>query len=204
MHLSYMMRLLKKMRRVVEPLKRDSKAGLTIIEMIVFVGIGSVIILALVMMTTRAFDISRRELEQGAITEKARREIERMSDEIRNAQYVDCNIDSDTADPGEHWLVEGDAYSITIYSNVDSDVEAERIRYFVEKDNPPEKKKLKRGVTQPGATLCDFSGAEEVRVVINKLGNVKGVGNSTPLLHYYLSGNDATELAVPVTALRSC
>lgn len=197
------MSVVDRIKRMVRLMGRGGSSGLTIVELVVFVGIGSAIILALVMMTTRAFDISRRELEQGALTEKARKEIERMSDEIRNAQYVDCNIDADTADPGEHWLVAGDAYSITLYSNVDDDVEAERVRYFVEKDNPPEKKKLKRGVIQRGATLCDFSGTEDVQVVLNKLNNVKGSNDSTPLFRYFLSGNNLAELAVPIVTLNS-
>ena len=195
--------MIDKIKKALKLIKNTNKQGLTIIELVVVVGIGSALIIILVAMITSAFDISRREFEQGAITEKARKEIERMSDEIRNAQYVDCNLDSDTADSGEHWLIEGDDYSVTLYSNVDSDVEAEKIRYFIERDNPSEKKKLKRGVTQLGASLCDFSGTEDVQVVADKLNNVKGVNNSIPLFKYYAGNDNTSVVTAPVSTLSS-
>jgi len=177
-------------------------AGLSLVELVVFIGVGSIMIFAIVAYVGRTFTLSREQLEQGAITEQARTQVERMSDEIRNAQYIDCNIDGDTQDVGEQWLQAGEVLGITVYSNVDDDVEAERVRYFVEAGVSGEERKLKRGVTQKGVGLCDFSGSEKIRTVMDDLRNVDP-DPDVPLFRYYTSGDDAAEIAVPVSTLSS-
>jgi hypothetical protein len=181
---------------------RWAEQGLTFIELLVFIGVGSAMIVALMMMVTRTFTLSRQQLEQGAITEKARVQLERMSDEIRNAQYVDCNIDGDTADANEHWLHQADDFEIIVLSNVDDDVQAERLRYFVETGVTGEEGKLKRGVTKPGIDLCDWSGTENVRTVMDGLRNTDP-DPDIPLFQYFTSGDDGAVLTTPVGGLSS-
>ena len=177
--------------------------GLSLVELLVFIGVGSVLIVTLGLIVSGTSRISRQQIEQGAITEKARVQLERMSDEIRNAQYIDCNLDADTADADEHWLYGANDFEIIVLSNVDDDVEAERVRYFVQVGTTGETKKLKRGVTQPGASLCDFStNPENVTTVLTGLENATP-DPAVPVFQYFTSGNEAARLTTPVIRLSS-
>lgn len=167
-------------------------------ELLLFASISSIIIGALVLLMGRSFSIPREQLEQGALTANAKKSLERISDEIRNAQYIDCNQDGDTADDGEHWLVAADEYSLTFYGNVDKDPEAEKIKYFIENDNPSEKKKLKRSVFNNTGTACDFPATGDTAVILKGANNVKGPSNSTPLFQYFINDEDSCQIGSPV------
>lgn len=188
----------KKIRTSRKKRRREvTERGLTYVEMLVFIGMGSVMVATLGVIVSGAFRTSRQQMEQGAITEKARVQLERMSDEIRNAQYVDCNLDADTADQNEHWLYEAEDFEIVVLSNVDEDVEAERVRYFVDTIQASENKKLKRGVMQAGGSLCGWGGVENVRTVMDGLRNVDP-DPDVPLFQYYSSGREESMIATPV------
>ncbi|HBE90740.1 MAG: hypothetical protein A3G57_00665 [Candidatus Andersenbacteria bacterium RIFCSPLOWO2_12_FULL_45_8] len=189
--------------KLIKQIVKGAEDGVTVVELLVFIGIGSVLIATLAVIVSGTSRVSRQQMEQGVITEKARVQLERISDEIRNAQYVDCNLDSDTADVNEYWLYGASDWEIIVLSNVDDDVEAERVRYFVQASTTGETKKLKRAVTQPGASLCDFSpNSENITTVLDGLVNVT-LDPDRPLFQYFMSGQDAARLTTPVIRLSS-
>lgn len=167
-------------------------------EMTVAVGIVGILVLVLASFVGRSFQISREHFEQVRITEDARIQMERLSDTIRNARYLDCNSDGDVSDVGENWLQAATDYEMIIYTNVDNDTDAERVRYFVDTTIEDEVTHLQRGVTEPGVATCDFSGAERVTTVMETLRNATEA-QPIPLFTYFANRDDSSQLGLPVT-----
>lgn len=154
------------------------------------VAIASLLIIALTVFVGRSFTISREQFEQVRITEDARLELERISDALRNARYVDRNNNGVTSDPQEGWLLAGGANSIAVFTNIDADSDAELVRYFVDSAAATE---LKRGVTQLQGTTV--TGSEQVTTLSRSLRNIE---QAQPLFTYYAQNNAI--IPAPVSA----
>lgn len=157
---------------------------------------GAILIVALVLFVGRSFDISREHFEQVRITEDARIQIDRVSNAIRNAQYVDCDGDGRTDGLNEHWLKVAEDDDLEIYADIDGDGATELVRFYVEVGTLTE---LKRQVVPEGAEACDFSAAGETQVLMRTLRN----NEQAEAVFSYFSGSDKVELGTPVTALTS-
>lgn len=162
--------------------------GYTLVETVVVIAIAGLLLVGLAMFVGRSFNVSREQFEQARITEDARLEMERISDAIRNARYIDLNGNGFTSDAGETWLQTGEDYAISVFTNIDADAAAERVRYFVETAEP---RHLMRGVLE-----APFTGTETVSVLMRSLENY---GDSTPIFTYF--GSNGTQIPAPVTAV---
>ena len=167
-----------------------SARGFSLIELLVAVAIASLLVVALTMFVARSFTISREQFEQVQITEDARLELERISDAIRNARYVDRNNNGITNDPQEGWLVLADRFDIAIFTNIDGDTDGELVRYFIEATAPRE---LKRTVTQLQGTAITN---QQQTSVLSK--NMRNIEQNQPLFTYYAPAG--TAMPVPVGA----
>jgi prepilin-type N-terminal cleavage/methylation domain-containing protein len=130
--------------------------GFTVIEVVVAITIAGLLIGALSFLIGRTSGISRSVFEQVRIVEDARKEMRRITQAIRNARDVN----------DEFWLLAGGPYMLQLYTNVDTDTDAELVRYFLEGTD------LKRGVIQPqdGAYPPD---AEQVTILARSLRNIE-------------------------------
>jgi len=143
--------------------------GFTIIELLMVVAISVILIAALSLFVGHAFSVSRAQFEQAQITEDARIQLERMSDAIRNAGYVDCDGDGFTAVSGEHWLRLGSPAELIVWSDIDSDEVREQIRYWIE-DRGAETFWLHQEIirSESGA-VCNFTSTPVDTVVLKTL-----------------------------------
>lgn len=107
-------------------------SGFSIVELLMATAITVIVVIALTMFAGRSFNVSREQFEQVRITEDARIEMERMSDTIRNAKFIDLNGDTFTDATNERWLQSAKNYELVIYTNIDSDPELEKIDYFLD------------------------------------------------------------------------
>lgn len=158
-------------------------AGMSLIGILLGIAVGAIILGAVSLFVGRGVDISREQTEQVRITEDARIQLDRMSDTIRNAKSFDSNNDGLATLPTEIWLQHGDDLEIDFYTNVDSDSDIERVRYFVVDGE------LRRGVRDPYSVPAT---AESVTVLSRSIRNT----GATPIFRYY----GGTEVETPVVA----
>lgn len=105
--------------------------------------------------------------QQIAAINEARRGVEAMVKEIREAK---------TGDDGSYSLVEAGDLQFIFYSDIDSDAVTERVRYFLDGTN------LKRGVVEPSGDppIYDLSG-ETISMLSEYVRNAA----SSPIFTYY-------------------
>lgn len=108
---------------------KKNESGVTVIGLVVGVSIATVLLLIVALFTTRVFDISRQEVEQGRINEVARVQMERMSDAIRTASNVDVDGSGEYDGEEERWIQTATGDEITVYADVNGDGIMELITY---------------------------------------------------------------------------
>ncbi|MEX2054899.1 MAG: hypothetical protein WD972_01845 [Candidatus Andersenbacteria bacterium] len=163
------------------PSSRDAERGLSIIELLIVVVISALIVIALTMFVGRGFIVSREQFEQVRITEDARIELERMSEAIRDAQYVEIDNQPGTdTNTLERNIQLAKSNELIMYANIDNDEEVEKVRYFIDPNNPTE---LRRTFVEP-----PYSGGESSPVIL-----VRSLRNSgsEPLFQYYSAGGES-------------
>lgn len=144
-----------------------SRRGLTMMDVIVWVSVFLVVIIALISALTSFYKTNRFAIDQADATASAQRGIDRMVRTVREAAY---------SVNGAYPIVSFSANSFTFYSDANNDGYAERIRYFIESGA------LKQGVITPSVGSSNpYTGTEVVSVVSSYVRN----DGSTPLFQYY-------------------
>jgi type II secretory pathway pseudopilin PulG len=178
-------------RIMVAPVKAMTRnSGLTLIETLAVVAISTLLLIALVSLVGRSFQISREQFEQVRTTEDARLNINRISETIRNARPR-----SGLAGEECDWLVKrtADGNRLTMITNGDSDDEPEQVDYSLGPDIVPGRLALKRTVFELHEDFnCTATDTKETQVL------VRGVINDAtrPLFRYYARGGSAAEVPV--------
>lgn len=149
--------------------------GFTLIETMVAIaifvlGVGAVFMVAFNLYTTHSFIF-----QQSMAIGEARRGIEVMIKEIREAK---------NGQDGSYVLEVANDYEFIFYSDVDTDEAVERIRYFIDGTN------LKRGMIEPTAHPVKYLAEDEKISIISSY-----VRNQPPIFHYYDGNNN--ELPAP-------
>lgn len=141
-------------------------SGFTVVEMVVVLGISSVLISALIWFLATGYPISKTTYLQQRSTESARLQLKRMAKALREAR---------PSDSGAYPLVEMSPQRIIFYSDVDADSTTERIRYELIGTD------LVRGVTKPSGDPLTYDVAnEQTNIVTSHVQN----GN-TDMFTYY-------------------
>ena len=158
--------------------------GFSVIEALV--GISILLVIGLVSLSFQTNILSLGKLFSGTLTAEgeARAALKTLSAELRAAT---------PGSDGAYALADTATSTITFYTNTDTDVLKERVRYFLQA------KTLKRGVIKPSGSPPTYSSAQEVISTV-----VRDVANSstTALFSYYDKNYDGTgsPLATPTTA----
>lgn len=162
--------------------KLKALPGFTLIEVVVSVGLFSMIAVGIVILVSQILTQSTQQSGYLADSDQSRRLGFKIMKELRNG------VASST---GGFVLQSAGEQEIIFYSNVDGGTDVERLRYFAQDG------KLKRGVVKPiGNPLTYDPAAETVSEVQNNLAN-----GSTPLFYYYngsYAGSTDTYLSQPV------
>jgi len=161
-----------------------NKIGYTLLEIIFAI---SIFTLAITMVTTyviSGYKVNRFAEEQNEAMEHARKGIETMVEEVREAA---------PAENGDFPIAQADDQSFIFYSDIDVDQETEKVRYSLDGTD------LKKGVTQPSGFPATYLSENEVTTVLSMY-----VRNDTdPIFYYYDSswaGIDTNDhLTTPVS-----
>lgn len=141
--------------------------GASLIETIVMVGIFTLVILALNVLILQSYRAYHYNFQQMTAINEARKGIELMVKEIREAR---------NGDDGSYPLEEAGDFQFIFYSDIDKDVAVERVRYFLDGTN------FKKGVVEPNGDPPEYILTNEIVTTISQY-----VRNSTntPIFKYY-------------------
>ena len=134
----------------------DSKA-FTLIETVVAIGLSTLVLGAVFGFVYYFYRTSGYNLSQIGAVNSARKGMETMVREIREATY---------SDEGAYSIKQAQNQSFTFYSDIDKDLNVERVRYFLE-DNS-----LKKGVLKASGDPPQYQEEnEEVRILSHDVRN---------------------------------
>jgi len=142
------------------------KDGFTLIETVITIAIFSLVMVLISSSILYFYRAHNYTIDQSFAIESARRGIETMVREIREATY---------SDTGAYPLVSADWQSFSFYSDVDKDSNVEKIRYFLDGTS------FKRGsIKATGSPLVYNIDDEDVAILSDNARN--GI---EPIFHYY-------------------
>lgn len=162
--------------------KNSKQAGFTLVELVVALFIFSLIAYGIIFLTSNIFTAATGQTSLLADTDQARKLAFQIVNELRNATY---------GSDGGYPLNTAQDQQIVFYSNVDTDVNPERVRYYVQNN------KLYRGVSEWNGSAYDVA-HEQVVLVQNDL----GVGTNPVFYYYadtYTGSSSQTSLIQPVS-----
>jgi len=155
-------------------MRKNFTKGYSLIEIIISVSILTLIIGIFGMFQADVFSFNRIINNNISRQYEAKKIIRPVSNEIRTAIF---------SENGSYPLAEATSSSLIFYSNIDSDTETERVRYFLE-DNS-----LKRGIAEYNTQTSDYDlGSEQITVLINN------VSSQNIFTYYDLNNNETTTL----------
>jgi len=161
------------------------KRGFTFIETLVIIAIVTLISVAIVNSILLFYRANTSALEQAQAVNEARRGIELLVRDIREASY---------SDEGAFPIVSMETNQFYFYSDVDRDDKIERMRYFLDGSI------LRKGVTETAGDPPVYNDVDEVVTIVST--DVRNAEQSTPIFTYYdTTGTEITDLN-DVTALR--
>lgn len=147
--------------------KLNNQTGVSLVETLIVIFAFALIMVSLNQFILSGYRAYNYNFQQTAAINEARRGIETMVKEIREAK---------SGDDGSYPLVEAGDSEFIFYSNIDSDSATERVRYFLDGTS------LKKGVTEPSGDPPQYNTANEKVATLSQY--VRN-GASTPIFTYY-------------------
>src|SRR3989344_1717859 len=147
-------------------LPRRAPAGLTILEIVIAIAIFTTATLIIAGYIVQGYRVNRFAMEQADALEHARRAIDSMAKEIREA---------DISDLGSFPIASATNQSFSFYSNLDGDSAVEKIRYFLEGTD------FKKGIIEPGGNPLAYNPAGEQITIISRYVR----NGADPIFNYY-------------------
>lgn len=165
--------------------KLKANRGFTLIEMLVVLAIFVIVLGALVASIRFFYRANTHALEQSFAINSARKGIEQMVRDIREASF---------SDEGSYPVISMSTSTFSFYSDVDSDIFIEKIRYFLDGTE------LKRGITNSSGDPLTYDDNDEVVSVISD--NVRNNAESMVLFSYYNASGTPIASTASTTAVR--
>lgn len=144
-----------------------NKRGFSLIETIVLIFVFAIVMAALSVFIVRNYQLYSYNLQQVTAINEARRGIEIMVKEIREARY---------GEDGSYPILEAGDFNFVFYSDIDRDSAVERNRYFLDGAN------LKKGVVEPSGDPPQYILSGETTAIISAYARN---GTTTPIFKYY-------------------
>ena len=163
-------------------LNKDS-AGITILEMIVALGVFAItisIVMTYIWMGLRAQNKSVKHI---VAQNNARRALTTIAGEIRSSMYSNA---------GSYPVEIAEGKSLTFYTNIDADLDAERVRYFLDGTD------LKRGVIEPSGQPPGYTDPEVESTLANYV-----VNDTENIFTYYDQDYEGTASFLPFPVNKS-
>ena len=157
---------------------KKRSAGITILEMIIVLGIFGVVLTITTTYFWMSLRAQNRSVKHIVAQSNARRALTNMAGEIRSNMYSDA---------GSYPIEVAEGQSLTLYTNVDDDVNAEKVRYFIDGTD------LRRGVIEPTGQPPSYpTGNEEVNTLASYVAN-----GANDLFTYYDRDYEGTTSPLP-------
>lgn len=150
--------------------------GFTIIEMLVYIAIFTFAMGAVSGLLIYFYRSNTYVLQKSYAINSARKGIETMSREIREATYSDV---------GAYPVIEAQSQSFSFYSDIDRDENVEKVRYFLDGTN------FKKGETKASGQPLVYDEADEVISIISD--NVRN-GAESIFTYYNASSTEVADL----------
>ena len=150
-------------------------AGFTLVETVIVISVVTLVMGAVVSSVIYFYRVNDYAIEQAFAITSARRGVESMVQDIREATYSDI---------GTYPIVEMGSTTFILYSDVDRDDRVERIRYFLDGQN------FKRGSIESSGSPRTYDSANEVVATLSD--NVRNGALDKSIFEYY--GKDGSEL----------
>lgn len=150
--------------------------GITLIETIITIVIFSLIMGVVSGFVIMGYRTQGYTWQQSQAIDEARKGIEIMVKEIREARE---------GDDGSYIIEKAQDYEFIFYSDIDKDQAVERVRYFIDGTD------FKKGVTEPTGWPVSYLPANEDIYVLSQY-----VRNQPPIFHYY-DGDDNEIIGLP-------
>ncbi len=164
---------------------KNTKNGFTIIEVLVVLAIFVVILGALVGSLRYFYRSNTTAIEQSFAVQSARRGIENIATDIREATY---------SDEGSYPVISMATSSFSFYSDIDSDIFIEKVRYFLDGTD------VKRGVIDSSGDPRTYDDNNEVVSIISE--NVRNASESTDIFTYYDTNGSVITSTASTTNVR--
>ncbi len=163
------------------PAKLQRSGGFTVVETLVAMFILILIGIAVVNFQLDIFSLNKITSDNLLAQEGARRALKNITAEIRS--MAPSNL-------GAYALVQTATSSLTFYSNIDSDSQIEKIRYFLSDTT------IKRGIIKPSGNPLTYNPANEI--IVNLVQNIANA--TTSIFNYYDTdyGGQSDPLTQPV------
>lgn len=158
--------------------------GYTIVEMLVVIAITAIVIAVITDSILSFYRANTNTLEQAVQVDEARRGVDRMVRDLREAAY---------ADDGNYPLVAMSSTSLTFYSDVDRDYSAERVRYWLNGSV------LRKGVINATGTPPAYNSADEQVSVISEY--VRNSAQSVPVFRYFNASSTEVTAGTATTSI---
>lgn len=164
----------------VDKILRKKFSGATVLEVVVAVGIFSMVVFSMTAILFSSFKMRDVIWEQLSTQNEGRRIVQDFVNELRSANYSSI---------GAYPLESASTSSIVFYSNIDTDSWRERVRYFLSGTT------LSKGITKPTSTPLRYATTtdEVITEIVHDIAN----GTSTPVFYYY--GQDYAGTSTPMT-----
>jgi len=154
------------MSKIKSQTPKVSSPGLTLIETVVVIGIFILVVGAVLSFVFYFYKTQRFSLESSGAIDEARRGLDQMVFEIRQAQESEA---------GNYTLEQAADNVLIFYSDIDADGRVERVRYFLDNSD------FKKGVIEPYGDPVSYPSANETVETIAQY----VVSTSTPIFMYY-------------------
>lgn len=151
-------------------MRTHSQSGFTLIEAITTLAIFMIISVAVVGSVVMLYRGNRYAMEQSIAVESARRGVEQMVRDIREASYSDA---------GAYPIVAIGSTTMAFYSDLDRDNDVELIRFYLEGTS------FKKRITNPTGSPAVYNEAEGAESVLSD--NVRNAEQGIPIFEYYNS-----------------
>jgi len=163
------------MDRKTTEISNGVKKGFTLIETILTIVIFALTMGAITSFVVLGYRTQSYTWQQSLAIGEARKGIEIMVKEIREARG---------GDDGSYIIEKADNFEFIFYSDIDKDAAAERVRYFIDGSN------FEKGVIDPQGFPVQYPSANEQISILSQY-----VRNQPPIFHYYDgNGEELTEL----------
>jgi type II secretory pathway pseudopilin PulG len=146
---------------------RNFITGVSFIESLIVVAAFTIILLAVVSSLQSFYRVNSFNIEQAFAVSSARKGVEVMVRDIREAIY---------ADDGAYPISNIGSTTITFFSDVDGDDNTERVRFFLEGNL------FKKATLEPSGDPPQYVGTENISTISD---NVRNDEEGTPIFQYF-------------------